>query len=444
MTQTTAAEEIDRLMGLHPKGYDLSLDRIRRLLAKLGDPQDRMAPIIHIAGTNGKGSAAAFCRAMLEAAGLAVHVHSSPHLIDWHERYRIGQPGGRSALVDDATFAESIRRVARANDGETITVFEILTAVGFVLFSEHEADAVLMEVGLGGRFDATNVMEHPAACLIMPISLDHQAFLGDRVELIAAEKAGIIKPGVPVVVGFQQEETARDVVVATADRLGCPVSVYGQDFHAHEEHGRLVYQDETGLADLPLPNLPGRHQLANAAAAIRVLKSAGFDLTNREIETGLQRVEWPGRMQRLTSGPIFDAAPADAEIWIDGGHNPGAGVVIAETLAELEERMSRPLFLVCGMIDTKDPGGFFAAFEGVARHVYTVPITNSEAGIDPVVLAGEAAKAGLSAQPALDVHQALQLLQEDWEEMEAPPRILICGSLYLVGDVLEQNSATVS
>ena len=301
-----------------------------------------------------------------------------------------------------------------------------------------------MEVGLGGRFDATNVMDHPAACLIMPISLDHQAFLGDRVELIAAEKAGIIKPGVPVVVGFQQEETARDVVVATADRLGCPVSVYGQDFHAHEEHGRLVYQDETGLADLPLPNLPGRHQLANAAAAIRVLKSAGFDLTNREIETGLQRVEWPGRMQRLTSGPIFDAAPADAEIWIDGGHNPGAGVVIAETLAELEERMSRPLFLVCGMIDTKDPGGFFAAFEGVARHVYTVPITNSEAGIDPVVLAGEAAKAGLSAQPALDVHQALQLLQEDWEEMEAPPRILICGSLYLVGDVLEQNSATVS
>ena len=215
--------------------------------------------------------------------------------------------------------------MARANDGETITVFEILTAVGFVLFSEHEADAALIEVGLGGRFDATNVIDHPAASLIMPISLDHQSYLGDRVELIAAEKAGIIKPGIPVVVGFQQEETARDVVVATADRLGCPVSVYGQDYHAHEEHGRLVYQDETGLADLPLPNLPGRHQLANAAAAIRVLKAAGFDLANRDIETGLQRVEWPGRMQRLTAGRIFESAPSGAEIWIDGGHNPGAG-----------------------------------------------------------------------------------------------------------------------
>ena len=333
--------------------------------------------------------------------------------------------------------------MARANDGAVITVFEILTAVGFVLFSEHEADAALIEVGLGGRFDATNAIDHPAACLIMPISLDHQSYLGDRVELIAAEKAGIIKPGVPVVVGFQQEETARDVVVATADRLGCPVSVYGQDYHAHEEHGRLVYQDETGLADLPLPNLPGRHQLANAAAAIRVLKAAGFDLANRYIETGLQRVEWPGRMQRLTAGRVFEAAPPEAEIWIDGGHNPGAGLVIAETLAELEERVSRPLFLVCGMINTKEPEGFFAAFDGMARHVYTVPVDNSDAGIDPVVLAGEASKAGLSAQPALDVFQALQLMREDWEDMDTPPRILICGSLYLVGDVLAQNGATV-
>jgi dihydrofolate synthase/folylpolyglutamate synthase len=439
VTQTTAADEIEHLMSLHPKGFDLSLERIGELLERLGNPQDRLPPVIHIAGTNGKGSATAFCRAILEAAGLSVHAHTSPHLIEWHERYRIGQKGGDSALVSDAKLADAIRRVAKANAGELITVFEILTAVAFVLFSEHPADVALIEVGLGGRFDATNVITHPAACLIMPISLDHQSYLGDRVELIAAEKAGIIKRGTPVVVGFQQEEAARDTIVATADRLGCPVSVYGQDFHAHEEHGRLVYQDETGLADLSLPNLPGRHQLANAAAAIRVLKAAGINLADRDIEAGLQNAEWPGRMQRLTGGKIFDAALDGSEIWIDGGHNPGAGLAIAETLAELEERLSRPLFMIAGMINTKDPVGYFAAFEDMARHVYTVPVSNSDAGIDPVVLAGEASKAGLSAQPALDVQQALQLMEEDWQDMDTPPRILICGSLYLVGDVLAQN-----
>lgn len=439
MTQTTAADEIEHLMALHPKGYDLSLGRVSRLLDRLGNPQDQLPPVIHIAGTNGKGSATAFCRAMLEAAGHSVHVHTSPHLIDWHERYRIGRSGGGSALVDDATLADAIRRAAKANGGETITVFEILTAVAFLLFSEHPADVALIEVGLGGRFDATNVITNPAACLIMPISLDHQSFLGDRVELIAAEKAGIIKSGSPVVVGFQQEEAARDVVIATAERLGCPVTIYGQDYYAHEEHGRLVYQDETGLADLSLPNLPGRHQLANAAAAIRVLKAAGFDLSNNDIESGLQNAEWAGRMQRLNGGCLYDEAMDGSEIWIDGGHNPGAGLAIAETLAELEERKSRPLFLIVGMINTKDPEGYFSAFADMARHVYTVPVTNSDAGIDPVVLAGEASKAGLSAQPALDVTQALQLMKEDWDDMDTPPRILICGSLYLVGDVLMQN-----
>jgi len=439
VTQTTAADEIEHLMRLHPKGFDLSLDRIRRLLERLDNPQDRLPPVIHIAGTNGKGSATAFCRAMLEAAGLSVHVDTSPHLVHWHERFRLGQRGGRSALVDDATLAEAVRRVARANDGDRITVFEILTAVAFVLFSEHDADAALIEVGLGGRFDSTNVIAAPAACLIMPISMDHQAFLGDRVELIAAEKAGIIKPGVPVVVGFQQEDAARDVVVATADRLGCPVSVYGQDFQAHEEHGRLIYQDEIGLDDLPLPALPGRHQIANAAAAIRALKAAGFHLADRDIETGLQRAEWPGRMQRLSDGPLFEEAIEGAEIWIDGGHNPGAGIAIAETLAELEDRLPRPLLMIAGMINTKDPVGYFAAFADMARHVYTVPVTASDAGIDPVVLAEDAAQAGLSAQPALDVRQALQLMKQDWPDKEVPPRILICGSLYLVGDVLASN-----
>ena len=439
MTKTKAADEIEKLMRLHPAGHDLSLDRVRSLLERLGNPQDSLPPIIHIAGTNGKGSATAFCRSMLEAAGLSAHVHTSPHLIEWNERYRIGKSGGGSDLVDDEVLADAIRRTAHANDGNEITVFEILTAVAFLLFSEHPADATIMEVGLGGRFDATNVISSPAASLIMPVSLDHQAFLGDHVELIAAEKAGIIKPGSPVVVGFQQEDAARDVLVETADRLGCPVAVYGQDYHAHEEHGRLVYQDETGLADLPIPNLNGRHQLANAAAAIRALKAAGFDLSNSDIETGLQQAEWPGRMQKLNEGMVFEIAPFGAEIWIDGGHNPGAGQAIAETMAELEERQPRPLFMITGMINTKDPVGYFSAFVDMARHVYTVPVTGSDAGIDPVVLAGEAAKAGISAQPALDVSQAMELMKEDWGDMDQPPRILIGGSLYLVGDVLRQN-----
>ncbi len=439
MTQTTAADEIERLMGLHPKGFDLSLNRIEWLLDRLGNPQDKLPPVVHIAGTNGKGSASTFCRTILEACGLSVHVHTSPHLVNWHERFRIGQPNGPGKLVEDAMLADAIRRVAKANDGNFITVFEILTAVTFVLFAENPADAAIVEVGLGGRFDATNIMQHPAVSLIMPISLDHQAFLGDQVELIAAEKAGIIKRGTPVVVGFQQEEAARETVVATADRLGCPVSIYGQDFHAHEEHGRLVYQDEFGLSDLSLPQLPGRHQLANAAAAIRALKAAGFELDDQAIETGLQAANWPGRMQHVTHGPIVDLAVDGAEVWIDGGHNPAAGQAIAEVMAELEEKRSRPLFLITGMINTKDPAGYFSAFTGMARHVYTVPVTASDAGIDPVLLAEDASNAGLSAQPALDIKQALQLMRDDWEDMEAPPRILIGGSLYLIGDVLAEN-----
>jgi len=440
--QTTAADEIEQLMRLHPKGFDLSLDRIRALLDKLGNPQDHLPPTIHIAGTNGKGSATAFCRAMLEAAGLSVHVHTSPHLVHWHERFRLGQKGKRGALVSDAVLVDAIRRVADANGGAFITVFEILTAVTFVLFSEHPADAAVIEVGLGGRFDATNVMAHPAVSLIMPVSLDHQAYLGDRVELIAAEKAGIIKRGTPVIIGYQEQDAARDTILATAQRLGCDVSVYGQDFHAHEEHGRLVYQDESGLDDLPLPQLPGRHQLANAAAAIRALKAAGFDLPIQYIEQGLQNAEWSGRMQYVSSGPIIDQAPEGAEIWIDGGHNPAAGQVIAEMLAEQEEKRPRPLFLISGMINTKDPVGYFSAFAGMARHVYTVPVTGSDAGIDPVLLAEDAASAGLSAQPALNVAQAMRLMRKDWQDLEAPPRILIGGSLYMIGDVLADNGLT--
>ncbi|MCK4205935.1 bifunctional folylpolyglutamate synthase/dihydrofolate synthase [Brucella pituitosa] len=425
-------------MQLHPKGFDLSLDRIRGLLEKLGNPHLNLPPVIHIAGTNGKGSATAFCRALLEASGFGVHVHTSPHLVNWHERYRLASKTGGKFVSDDV-LTEAIERVEAANSGQYITVFEILTAVAFVLFSEHPADVVIMEVGLGGRFDATNVIPEPAVSLIMPISIDHQAFLGDRVELIAAEKAGIIKKDCPVVIGFQLFDAAREVLISTADRLDCPLSIYGQDFLAFEEHGRMVFQNEDGLIDLPLPRLPGRHQIANAAAAIEAVQMAGFTITDKAAEKALMVVDWPARMQRLTHGELIDLAPAASEIWLDGGHNPGAGAVIAEALGDLEERSTRPLFLITGMINTKDPVGYFEAFAGMARHVFTVPIPSSDAGIPNNELAISAQKAGLSAEPVHSVANALKILRDSWAHDEAPPRILIGGSLYLAGEVLRDN-----
>jgi dihydrofolate synthase/folylpolyglutamate synthase len=434
-----AEREIDKLLALHPKGFDLSLDRITRLLGVLGNPHKRLPPVIHVAGTNGKGSVTAFCRALLEAAGLSVHVHTSPHLVNWHERYRMGVQGGRGQLVDDATFADALRRVAEANAGQKITVFEILTAVTFLLFSEHPADAAIIEVGLGGRFDATNVISDPAVSVIMPISLDHQAYLGDRVELIAAEKAGIMKRGQPVVIGHQEYDAALDVLLSTAERLHCPTAAFGQDFMAHEEYGRLVYQDEFGLADLPLPRLPGRHQYANAAAAIRAVKAAGFTVTEAMMEKAMTSVEWPGRLQRLTEGNLMAYAPEGAEIWVDGGHNPGAGEVIAEAMAGFEERQSRPLFLIIGMINTKDPVGYFKAFAGLAEKVYCVPIRHSDAMIDPVILANAAYDAGLVAEPMSTVAEALEAIKQAVVPEKPAPRILMGGSLYLVGDVLADN-----
>ncbi|TPI35971.1 bifunctional folylpolyglutamate synthase/dihydrofolate synthase [Mesorhizobium sp. B3-1-9] len=436
MTTLSAEREIEHLMTLHPKGFDLSLDRVTRLLERLGNPQDQLPPVIHIAGTNGKGSCAAFSRALLEAAGHLVHVHTSPHLVNWHERYRLADDGG-GKLVDDDIFAEAIARVAKANGGQKITVFEILTAVTFILFSEHPAEAAIIEVGLGGRFDATNVIERPAVSVIMPISMDHEAYLGDRVELIAAEKAGIMKHGCPVVIGAQESDTALQVLIETAERLDCPTVVYGQDFLAFEENGRMVYQDGDGLMDLPSPRLPGRHQYANAAAAIAAVKAAGFEIGHRAAERAMTQVAWPARMQKLTQGKLVDLAPKGAEIWLDGGHNPGAGIVVAEALAEQEEKNPRPLVLISGMINTKDQTGYFSAFKGLARHVYTVTVNNSDAGVPNDELALRAEEAGLSAEPVSSVASALMLLRDSWDG--PAPRILIGGSLYFAGAVLAEN-----
>lgn len=433
----TASQRIDALMQIHPKGFDLSLERIQRLLEKLGNPQDRIPPVLHFAGTNGKGSTIALARAILEAAGLSVHVHTSPHLVNWHERYRIGQKQGPGALVDDSVLSAAIERVAQANEGQPITVFEVMTAVGFILFSEHPADACLIEVGLGGRFDSTNVMESVDVSVITPVSIDHQAYLGDTLAKIAFEKAGIIKRRTPLVVGVQEDE-ALEVIERQAARNLAPAQIFGQSFSAYRENGRMVYQDETALLDLALPRLPGEYQIANAATAIAACRQfcsrRGHALTNAMVERGMLQADWPARMQHLTHGTLIDSMPDNCDVWLDGGHNPGAGAMVAQFLSDLEERDPRPLTMVCGMLDTKDAREYFRQFETLVERVITVPITSSDAGIHPDRLADYAEEAGLPAVSAKSLPWALQMIDGN-----QPNRVLICGSLYLAGDMLDKN-----
>jgi len=427
---------LERLFQLHPKEIDLSLDRLKPLMAKLGAPETKLGPVLHIAGTNGKGSTTAFLRAMLEAAGLSVHVYTSPHLVRFHERIRLGKPGG-GRFVDEAELVDTLLDIEKVNDGAPITHFEITTAAAFKLFADHPADVTLLEVGLGGRYDATNIIDHPDVAVITPISVDHEKFFGSALDGIAHEKSGIIKRGRPVVVA-PQPGIVLDVIERDAARLRAPTFIGNRDWVAHAERGRLVYQDEDGLLDLPPPRLPGRHQFVNAGAAIAALRKSSLDVPTAAIEAGLQNVEWPARMQRLTSGKLVDQAPAESEIWLDGGHNPGAGVVIAEAIADLEERVSRPLYLIAGMLVTKDPVGFFRPFAGLAQHVYTVPIDGSAAGRDPLELAAAAEAAGITAEATSGVEAALAAIKKLLPPGIAP-RILICGSLYLGGTVLAAN-----
>lgn len=431
MDQVTAI--LDRLLALHPREIDLSLGRMERLLDALGRPQDRLPPLVHIAGTNGKGSTTAFMRAILEAAGLKVHVYTSPHLVAFNERIRLA---GR--LVTDARLIEALDTCEQANAGAEITFFEVTTAAALLLFAEEPADVLLLEVGLGGRLDATNVVDAPLAATITPLSMDHERYLGERLTDIAAEKAGILKRGCPAVIAPQPDE-AMAVIERIAARLGAPLQVFGQDFTAFEEGGRLVYQDEEGLMDLPLPRLFGRHQIVNAAMAIASLRAAGRLPSPEAIEAGLLSVDWPGRMQPLTEGPLLDLCPPGSELWLDGGHNPGAGITIAEVMAEQEERRPRPLYLVSGMLKTKDPVGFFRPFAGLAREVACVPLTTTDAGRDPACLAGSAREAGLAAGAHASLVDALAHVRQQAAGADVPPRILICGSLYLAGEVLARN-----
>jgi len=423
-----------RLLALHPKRIDLSLGRIERLLAALDHPERRLPPLIHVAVSNCKGSTVAFMRAVLEAAGKSVHVYTSPNLVRLNERFRLGRPGG-GKFVGDAELAEALSECEAKNGDAPITVFEIETAAAFLLFSRNPADVLLLEVGLGGRLDATNVVERPLASVITRVSIDHREFLGDTLELIAAEKAGILKREVPAVIADQARE-ALAVIERQAARMRASLSIAGENWTATEEHGRLVYQDGDGLLDLPAPRLYGRHQFENAGTAIAALRASGLKLPTAAFETGMTRVEWPARMQRLSHGKLLSLLPAESELWLDGGHNADGGRVIAGALADLEERVSRPLILIVGMLSNKDSEGFLRNFSGLARRVITVPIHQDKA-VPAAELAEIAGSVGIPSisrdtlESALTVAGALDLVPA--------PRVLITGSLYLAGEVLAAN-----
>jgi dihydrofolate synthase / folylpolyglutamate synthase len=425
-----------RLLALHPKRIDLSLERIERLLAALGHPQRRLPPVIHVAGTNGKGSTIAFMRAILEAAGQRVHAYTSPNLVRLNERFRVAQGGGSGGkFVGDNELAEVLSECEANNAGAPITIFEMETAAAFLLFARRPADIVLLEVGLGGRLDATNVVEKPLAAVITRIALDHCDYLGDTIEAIAAEKAGIVKAGVPAVVAGQARE-ALAVIERQAARLKAPLAVAGENWTASEERGRLVYQDADGLLDLPAPKLYGRHQFENAGAAVAALRVAGLKLPAAAFEAGMIRVDWPARMQRLSQGRLACLLPPESELWLDGGHNVDGGRAAAAAIADLEERVSRPLVLIVGMLSTKDSAGFLRNFSGLARRVIAVPIHQDKA-LPAAALADIARGIGIPAIDRDDIVSALSVAGK--LELAPAPRVLITGSLYLAGEVLAAN-----
>ena len=432
---------VARLAALHPKRIDLSLERIERLLAALGHPEKKLPPVIHVAGTNGKGSTIAFMRAILEAAGKRVHVYSSPHLVRFNERYRIAA-AGEGRLVSDQELSAALEECERANAGQAITVFEITTAVGLVLFARHPADVLLLEVGLGGRLDATNVVEHPLATVITRIAIDHTDFLGDSLEKIAIEKAGILKRGTPAIIAAQARD-ALAVIERQAARLNAPLKIAGEDWTATEERGRLVYQDDAGLLDMPAPKLYGRHQFENAGLAIAALRAIKpLKIAPAAYEAGMVKADWPARLQRLSAGRLVDLVPPGGELWLDGGHNPDGGRAIAAALADLEERVSRPLVLIVGMLASKDCAGFLSNFAGLARRLIAVPVPGAEKGLTAEAVADAARAIGLAATSRDNLDEALDAARK--LDLDPPPRILITGSLYLAGDVLRENGTLPS
>ena len=426
---------LERLKSLHPQSIDLSLGRIERLLAALGNPQDKLPPVVHVAGTNGKGSTLAFLRAIAEALGKGVHVYTSPHLVDFHERIILAGPHGATSISEDV-LVDCLARAEAANGGELITLFEITTAAGFLAFAEAPADLLLLETGLGGRLDATNMVAKPLITIITPISIDHVSFLGESLAEIAGEKAGILKPGVPCVVGRQEQE-ALDVIERRAEDVGVPLHVAGRDFDVFEQQGRLVFQTASRLFDLPLPRLAGRHQIDNAGTAIAVASIVfGEALTARALEHGMTKAYWPARLECLSVGALHAYGVEGTEIWLDGGHNEAGGQAVAHTLAELDERLPRPVHVIWGMMETKDARRYIAPFKGLVERVYTVPIPDEPNAFAAEPLAEFARAEGLDAVAVNSVPDALLKSASSG----VPARVLICGSLYLAGLVLKQHA----
>ena len=425
---------VARLLGLHPRLIDLSLDRMWRILDALGHPERRLPPLFHVAGTNGKGSVIAFMRAILEAAGLRVHVYTSPHLVRFNERFRLGQVGG-GVLVSDEDLSRCSRVRSRQRRRPSPCSRSRRGCLCAIRAPSRRRAAA--RVGLGGRLDATNVIERPLATTITPVSLDHAEYLGDTLAKIAAEKAGILKRDVPAIVAAQPR-AALAVIERAAARVGAPIKIAGEDWTATEERGRLVYQDDAGLLDLPPPKLYGRHQFENAGVAIAALRAASvLKLPPAAFEAGIAKADWPARMQRLSQGALAALIPPGSELWLDGGHNADGGRAVANALADLEERVSRPLVLVVGMLATKDCEGFLKNFSGLARRVVAVPIPRQEKSLSADAVATAARTVGIPAQYDDDISAALAAI--GGLGLDPPPRILITGSLYLAGEVLALN-----
>jgi dihydrofolate synthase/folylpolyglutamate synthase len=420
---------LDRLLSLHPKIIDLTLDRVWQLLADMGDPQRTLPPVVHIAGTNGKGSTLAMIRAGMEAAGKIAHTYTSPHLARFHERIRIA-----GELISEPALAAILAECERVNGTRPITFFEITTVAAYVAFARAQADYTLLEVGLGGRLDATNVVDHPVLTVITAVSIDHQQYLGETLAEIAFEKAGILKPGIPCIVG-PQPDAAREVIEARAAKLGAPLFIHGQDWMVRAEHGRLAYEDTRGLLDLDLPALIGAYQFENAGAAVAALRALGFGET--ACRAALSNAVWPARMQRLTHGPLVELMPQGATMWLDGGHNAAAGEAIGAVVAEIAARAPAPLWLITGMLDTKAAEDFLRPLAPHVEGVLTVTIPDTIAAIPAEDLAARARATGLQAHPADSVAQALERIIA--EAASGPLRVLICGSLYLAGAVLREN-----
>ncbi len=437
MIQTTSPPDavLERLTRLHPKLIDLSLGRIERLLGTLGNPERSLAPVVHVAGTNGKGSMIAYMRAALKAAGHRVHAYTSPHLVRFNERIVIA-----GEIIADEALADILEECEAANDGAPITFFEVTTAAAFVAFAREAADLALIETGLGGRFDATNVIAQPALTAITPVSIDHIGFLGDTIAAIAGEKAGILKPGIDCVVAPQHADAA-DVIAARAAEIGAKLVRHDRDWRLDG----MTYADERGAITLPTPGLAGRHQVENAALAVAcVRRLAAFDIAAGDIVEGVRRATWPARLQRLTGGRLVDLVPGNRELWLDGGHNPAAAAALADVLTNWRDQpVDLPVDLVVGMLRTRDPAPFLAPLAPLVRRARTVAVPGEEASLTADELARAARDVGIDAEPADDVGAAVRSLA-DRSARRSGGRILICGSLYLAGSVLADGRDAAS